>query len=71
MVMVVPLTWTDRGLVTQPPITSSASGLARPSASRPEDIRSIDVRRLDRRFGRVSAAELEEIRKVLRYFLDL
>ena len=29
------------------------------------------ARRLTRRLGRVSAQELAEIRKVLRYFLDL
>lgn len=71
MAIVVPLTARDRGLVTQPPISSTGTGLSRPSCARPEDIRSIDVDRLDRRLGHVTVEELAEIRKILRYFLDM
>jgi mRNA interferase MazF len=71
MIVVVPLTGFDRGLVTQPRIASPASGLRQASFARPEDVRSIDVERLDRHLGRVTGNELTEIRKVLRYFLDL
>lgn len=70
-VVVVPLTGHDRGLVTQPRIAGGRTGLSRPSFARPEDVRSIDAGRLDRRLGATSAEELAEIRKVLRYFLDL
>jgi mRNA interferase MazF len=71
MTIVVPMTGNDRSLVTQPQIASSGAGLNRASFARPEDLRSIDTRRLKRRLGRVNAAELDEIRRVLRYFLDL
>jgi mRNA interferase MazF len=71
MTIVVPLSGHDRGLVTQPRISSASSGLSRTSFARPEDVRSIDSARLQRRLGTVSATELAEIRKVLRYFLDL
>lgn len=71
MAIVVPLTSIDRGLVTQPRIASTASGLRRASFARPEDVRSIDVARLQHRLGSATAEELAEIRKVLRYFLDL
>jgi mRNA interferase MazF len=71
MTIVVPLTGTDRGLVTQPQIASSDSGLKRTSFARPEDVRAIDAVRLGRRLGCVSTEELGEIRRVLRYFLDL
>lgn len=71
MAIVVPLTGNDRGLVTQPRITSPESGLKRASFARPEDVRAVDARRLRRRLGRVTAEELGEIRKVLRYFLDV
>jgi mRNA interferase MazF len=71
MAIVVPLTGTDRGLITQPPVTSSESGLKRASFARPEDIRAVDSARLTRRLGQVSAEELAGVRKVLRYFLDL
>lgn len=71
MAIVAPLTGHDRGLVTQPRIESPASGLNRASFARPEDIRSIDVARLQRRLGQVSQEELAEIRKILRYFVGL
>jgi mRNA interferase MazF len=71
MVVVVPLTGQDRGLITQPRISSDESGLSRVTFARPEDVRAVDARRLQRRLGRVSPTELAEIRKVLRYFLNL
>jgi mRNA interferase MazF len=71
MIMVVPLTGHDRGLVTQPRVSDERSGLSRTSFARPEDLRAIDASRLQRRLGRASASELTEIRKVMRYFLDL
>jgi mRNA interferase MazF len=71
MTIVIPLTGTDRGLVTQPAITSPQSGLKRASFARPEDVRAIDTSRLQRRLGSISGEELAEVRKVLRYFLDL
>jgi mRNA interferase MazF len=71
MVMVVPLTGNDRGLVTQPRVANERSGLSRVSFARPEDLRAIDAGRLQRRLGRANDSELAEIRKVVRYFLDL
>ena len=71
MLVVVPLTGHDRGLVTQPRIAGERSGLSRISFARPEDLRAIDASRLKRRLGHLSADELAEIRKVMRYFLDL
>ena len=70
-VVVVPLTGHDHGLVMQPTIAGGRTGLSRPSFARPEDVRSIDAGRLERRLGATSAEQLAEIRKVLRYFLDL
>ncbi|WP_432987426.1 type II toxin-antitoxin system PemK/MazF family toxin [Dactylosporangium sp. CA-233914] len=70
MVVVVPLTSHDRGLVTQPRMTGRESGLRQASFARPEDMRAIDAARLQRRLGRVSDNDLTEIRKVMRYFLD-
>lgn len=71
MIMVVPLTSHDRGLVTQPRIAAGQSGLSRVSVARPEDLRAVDASRLRRRLGSVGADELADIRRVLRYFLDL
>jgi mRNA interferase MazF len=71
MIVVVPMTGHDRGLVTQPRVSGERSGLSRVSFARPEDMRAVDASRLQRRLGHASAAELAEIRKVMRYFLDL
>ncbi|MGI5244355.1 type II toxin-antitoxin system PemK/MazF family toxin [Dactylosporangium sp. CA-139066] len=71
MVIVVPLTSHDRGLITQPRIGGSGSGLRQASFARPEDMRAIDASRLQRRLGNVSNDDLTEIRKIIRYFLDL
>jgi len=71
MIVVVPLTSHDRSLVTQPRVASERTGLSRVSFARPEDMRAIDAARLQRRLGHVSDSELAEIRKVMRYFLDL
>jgi mRNA interferase MazF len=71
MAIVVPLTGTDRGLVTQPRLAGPATGLRRPSFARLEDTRAIDTSRLVRRLGTADADDLAAVRKVLRYFLDL
>ncbi len=71
MAIVVPLTGKDRGLVTQPRVVGSTTGLSKPSFARPEDTRAIDTARLERRLGTVDPETLAAIRKVLRYFLDL
>lgn len=71
MAIVIPLTGKDRHLVTQPGLAGPTTGLNKPSFARPEDIRAIDTSRLVRRLGTASAEDLTEIRKVLRYFLDL
>jgi mRNA interferase MazF len=71
MVIVVPLTSHDRGLVTQPRISSAGSGLRQASFARPEDLRAIDAGRLQRRLDEISRDDLAEIRKAVRYFLDL
>jgi mRNA interferase MazF len=71
MAIVVPLTGKDRGLVTQPRVAGSNTGLSKPSFARPEDTRAIDTARLTRRLGTVDDDTLAAIRKVLRYFLDL
>ena len=71
MAIVVPLTGRNRELVTQPRISGASTGRDRPSFARPEDIRSIAIDRLDRRLGHTTVEELAEIRKLLRYFLDM
>ena len=71
MIVAVPLTSHDRGLVTQPQIHSANSGLRQASFARPEDMRAIAAGRLRRRLGNASNEDLASISKVLRYYLDM
>ncbi|HEU0089931.1 MAG TPA: type II toxin-antitoxin system PemK/MazF family toxin [Pseudonocardiaceae bacterium] len=65
MALVVPLTARDRGLPHHIPISSTESGLSRPSWARTEDIRAISTRRFTRPtpLGRLSDQEVEQVRK--------
>ncbi|MFF2123580.1 type II toxin-antitoxin system PemK/MazF family toxin [Kitasatospora sp. NPDC058184] len=73
MAIVVPLTTQDRGLPHHVPVTSSRSGLNRPSWARTDDLRTISEQRLigSRPLGTVTDKEADEIRTYLRLMIDL
>ncbi len=71
MVIVVPLTTSDRGLAHQTPILGTATGLTDQSFARPEDVRAISAKRLLQRLGEASVEELQAVAATLRAFLDL
>ncbi len=74
-----------RGVVTVVPVTSNvakiypfqvflaaaATGLAVDSKAQAEQVRSVALKRLRRRIGRLSAAQLAELDQALRLHLDL
>ena len=74
-----------RGVVTVVPVTSNvaqilpfqtllepaATGLPRPSKAQAEQVRSLDVRRLGPRIGRLPSAAITELDKALRLHLNL
>ncbi|MFI6850024.1 type II toxin-antitoxin system PemK/MazF family toxin [Kitasatospora sp. NPDC050467] len=68
-----PLSAQDRGLPHHVPVSSSRSGLNRPSWARTDDIRTISEQRLigSRPLGTVTDKEAKEIRTYLRMMTDL
>ena len=73
MVIVVPLTTTDRGLPHHVPISSASSGLESPSWARTDDVRAISEQRFTSRrpLGVVSHEEREAVRVQLRLMIDI
>ena len=54
-----------------PDLAPGASGLTKPSTALVDQVRSIDKQRIRRRYGQVSAAELEAIDRGLCLYLGL
>ncbi len=65
MALVVPLTTRNRGLPHHIAISSTESGLQRPSWARTDDIRAISTTRFTRTapLGRLSDHEVEQVRR--------
>ena len=71
LIAVVPVTGTAGVGALYPALSPGKSGLAKPSFALVDHIRSVDKRRIRRKFGRVSSAELESIDQGLELFLGL
>ena len=71
MVVVVPLTSTNRGLAHHVPLDHVRAGLDKPCVARCEDVRSLSKARLSRFLGKVTTDDLHEIREMVRVLLDL
>jgi mRNA interferase MazF len=71
VVLVVPVTSTDRGIPSHVEIEPGESGLDHPSYAKCEDAKSVSQRRLVYRLGGVGPEPMFEIGRVLRYLLEL
>jgi mRNA interferase MazF len=71
MVIVIPITTTDRRIPTHIQIDPPEGGLTYRSFAKAEDIRSISKLRLQNRIGSVSAATLRQVEDALVILLDL
>ena len=71
VVMVVPLTRTQRGAATHVEIESGASGLRQTSYAKCEDLRAISPERLGRRFGVADDVVRARVDLILRRLLGL
>jgi mRNA interferase MazF len=71
LIAVVPLTGTPAQGALYPSLAPGASGLTKPSTALVDQLRSIDKQRIRRRYGCVSAAELEAIDSGLCLYLGL
>jgi mRNA interferase MazF len=71
LVIVVPFTRTRRPSPMHVEVEPGSSGLAETSYAKVQDVRSVSVERLIKRYGAVPAATLNEIGRILTLILDL
>lgn len=71
LVIVLPVTTTDRRIASHVPVKSHDSGLDRDSWILCEQVRCVSRLRLSRRVGRVPAEALERVSLLLRVLLEL
>ena len=71
LVVVLPITSRDKGIVLHVPVAPPEGGLTLPSYVKTEDVRSVARERLTRRLGQVSAATMVRIVDHLRILLDI
>ncbi len=71
LVVVLPITSRDKGIVLHVPVTPPEGGLALPSYIKIEDLRSVARERLLRRLGQVSVATMARMADRLRVLLDI
>lgn len=71
LVIVVPLTSTRRGVPSHVPVEPPEGGLKNTSYVLCEAVRSISKERLQQRWGKVSAATLQEVEDRLRILMGL
>ena len=71
LVVVLPLTTRAKGVPLHVEVEPPEGGVRRRGFVKPEDVRSVSVDRLGRRFGRVSARTLVTVESRLRVLLDL
>lgn len=71
VVVVAPTTTARRNLPLHVEIEPGESGLDGTSYAKCEDIKSVSVERMVRRFGAVSPAVVHQIARTLRYVLEL
>jgi mRNA interferase MazF len=71
LIAVVPITSTPAKGALYPALAPGASGLTKPSTALVDQLRSIDKQRIRRRYGQISAAELQAIDAGLCLYLGL
>jgi mRNA interferase MazF len=71
LVIVAPITGSDRGIVAHVRIPSGEGGLAKRSVILTDQVRAISIERLGRRLGGVSSATMAEVAERLRYLLGV
>lgn len=71
LVVVIPLTRTQRGLPSHVEIGPEGSGLAETSYAKTENVKSVSINRLTRRLGQAPTASLDQIGRALVLLLEL
>jgi mRNA interferase MazF len=71
LVIVAPITGTDRGIPAHVKVPASEGGLTKASVIMADQIRTISRRRVARRLGAVSASTMDQVEDRLKLILDL
>ncbi len=71
LVIVCPITGTDRGIQTQIPVAPPEGGLSKPSVIMIEQLRSVSMSRLGHRLGKVAPETMGMVDQVLGLVLSL
>jgi mRNA interferase MazF len=71
LVIVAPITGTDRGIVAHVKVPSGEGGLAKPSLIMTDQVRTISRQRLGRPLGKVTLATMHQVEERLRIVLRL
>jgi mRNA interferase MazF len=71
LVIVLPITGTDRGIVAHVRIPSTEGGLTKSSLIMTDQVRTISTKRLGRRLGTLSTATMGQVDRRLRFLLGL
>jgi mRNA interferase MazF len=71
LVIVAPITGSDRGIPAHIKVSSPEGGLTKPSVIMADQIRTISRRRLARRLGVVSSTTMRQVEDCLKLVLDL
>jgi mRNA interferase MazF len=69
LVFVAPITGTDRGIMAHVRIPAQEAGLTKASVILTDQVRSISIKRLGRKLGRVSSATMAEVEQRLTFLL--
>ncbi len=71
ILIVVPITGTDRGIPAHVRVEAGEGGLTKPSVIMADQVRTISRRRLGRTLGKVSPATMGQVEDRLKLVLDL
>ncbi len=71
LIIVLPITSKDKGIRSHVPVSPPEGGVAVASFIKCEDVRSISIKRLGKRLGKVTANTLNEVENRLRILLSL
>ena len=71
MVIVAPITGTDRNIPAHVKVTALEGGLSKASVVMADQIRTVSRRRITRRLGAISPSTMEQVEHRLRLVLNL
>jgi mRNA interferase MazF len=71
LVVVLPITGTERGIPLHVPVAPPEGGLSKLSFVKVEDVRSVSKQRCTKRWGRVASDTMAAVEDRLRVLLDL